>query len=160
RAEVIPVLIESGWQVLEIVSRTQVYGELPCARPMILYKSTETRDRKIHMRAPESLSKLIRIRCEKIRQRTEEIYAAEPVRYVGPQSDAINCPAHFPKVFALRARVCVIGLIMIFAALAVSCVRTPEGDQSSDINLRTERFVRAQDSVARGGLEAHIAHSL
>jgi len=49
---------------------------------------------------------------------------------------------------------------MIFAALAVSRVGPPESNQSSDVNLGAKRFVRAQDGMARGGLEPQIAHRL
>jgi len=92
--------------------------------------------------------------------RTEEVYAVGAVRYVGTQSDAIHGSTDLPKVFTPRACVCVAGLIMIFAALAVSRVGPPESNQSSDVNLGAKRFVRAQDGMARGGLEPQIAHRL
>src|SRR6266446_6789752 len=45
-----------------------------------------------------------------------------------------------------------------YATFAVSRVGTPEGDQSRDVNLRAERFVRPQDGMARGSLKAQIAN--
>src|SRR6266478_9619620 len=126
---------------------------------MILHESTETRDRKIHVRTPKRLPKLVRISREEIAERPKEIYAIEAVRHVGSQSDAIHSSTDLPKVFASRARVRIAGLIMIFAALAISRVGTPEGNQSSDVNLGAERFVRAQDGMACGNLETQIAHS-
>jgi len=125
---------------------------------MILHKSAETRHREIHGRIPEGLPKLIRIPREEIPERAKEIYAIEAVRYVGPQSDAIDSSADLPKMFSSRARVRIAGLIMIFAALAVSRIRTAEGNQSSDVNLGAQRLIRAQDRMACGGLKPQIAN--
>src|SRR6266849_5080909 len=125
---------------------------------MILHEPTESCHREVHVRTPERLPKLIRISREEISKGAKEVYAIEAVGYVGSQSDAIHGSAELQKVFAPRARVRIDGLIMIFAAHAVPCVGTPEGDQSSDVDLRTERFVCAQDGVARGGLKAQITN--
>src|SRR5216683_6554741 len=125
---------------------------------MILHESTKAGHRKIYVRVPEGLPELVRIPREKIRDSAEEIHAVEAVRYVSSQSDAIHSSAGLPKVFAVRAGVRIAGLIVIFAALAVSSVGTPEGDQSSDVNLRTKRFVCAQHGMARGRLKAQIAN--
>src|SRR6266403_419050 len=127
---------------------------------MILHESTETHHRKIYVRIPERLPKLVRIPREKIRERTEVIYTIEAVQYVGSQADAIHSSAPLPKVFASRASVRVVGLIMIFATVAVACVGPPEDDQSCDVNFRAEWFVRAQDGMSRGGLQAQITNSL
>src|SRR5713226_2029938 len=127
---------------------------------MILDKRTETRYREIHSGISECLAKLIRIPREKICERAEEVCAAEAVRHAGPQPNAIESPARLPKVFAPRASVRVVALIMIFAALAIPCVRTPEDDQSRNVNFRAGRFVRAEDGAAGGGLEAKIANGL
>src|SRR5437016_1623869 len=127
---------------------------------MILHESTETRDRKIHIRTPERLPKLVRISREKISERPKKIYAIEAVRHVGSQSDAIHSSADLPKVFALRARVRIAGLIVIFATFAVSRVGTPEDNQPNYVNLRAKRLVRVQDGMTCGDLEPQIAHSL
>ncbi len=95
---------------------------------MILHESAKTRHRKIHVRISERLPKLIRISREEIAERAKEIHAVEAVRYVGTQSDAIHGSADLPEVFAPRARVRIAGLIMVFAALAVSRVGAPEGN--------------------------------
>src|SRR6267143_421872 len=92
---------------------------------MILHEPAETRHREIHVRPPERLPKLTRISREEISQRAEEIYAVEAVWYIGPQSDAIQCSADLPKVFAPRARIRVARLIMILATFAVPCIRPP-----------------------------------
>src|SRR5882724_4638446 len=126
---------------------------------MILHESTETRDRKIHVRTPKRLPKLVRISGEKISERPKKIYAIEAVRHVGSQSDAIHSSADLPEMFAPRARVRIARLIMVFPSFAVPRIRSREGDQSSDVNLRAERLIRAQDGMARGGLKAHIANS-
>src|SRR6267378_1406795 len=125
---------------------------------MILNESAETRDRKIHVRIPERLSKLIRIPSEEITERAKEIHAVEAVRYVGTQSYAIHSSANLPKMFSSRARVHIAGLIVVFATFAVSRIGPPERDQSSDVNLRTERLIRAQDRMARSGLKPQIAN--
>src|SRR5579864_130839 len=104
---------------------------------MILHEPTKAGHGKIYVRVAEGLPELVRIPREKIRDRAELIHA---VRYVSSQSDAIHSSAGLPKVFAVRAGVRIAGLILIFAALAVSCEGTPEGDQSSDVNLRAKRF--------------------
>src|SRR6267143_2598538 len=124
---------------------------------MILHEPAETRHREIHVRPPERLPKLTRISREEISQRAEEIYAVEAVWYIGPQSDAIQCSADLPKVFAPRARIRVARLIMILATFAVPRIGPPEGNQSSD-NLRAERLVCAQDGMACGDLKAQIAN--
>ena len=125
---------------------------------MILNESAETRYRKIHVRIPERLSKLTRISREEIAERAKEIHAIKAVRYVGPQSDAIYSSADLPKMFAPRARIRIGRLIMIFAALALPRLGTPERDHSSDVNLRAERLIRAQNRMARGGLKPQIAN--
>src|SRR2546427_7633233 len=125
---------------------------------MILNESTKAGHGKIYVWVAEGLPELVRIPREKIGERAEEIQAVEAVRYVSSQFDAIHSSAGLPKVFAVRAGVRIAGLIVIFAALGVSCVGTPEGDQSRDVNLRTKRFVCAQDGMARGGLKAQIAN--
>src|ERR1700693_124404 len=94
---------------------------------MVLNECAETGHGKVFTRTPESLAKLIRPPCEKIRKRPEEIYAARPVRHVGPQSHAIHRSTHFPKMFAPRSGVRVVSLIMIFPALAVPGVAAAEG---------------------------------
>src|SRR5437660_5446381 len=109
---------------------------------MILHESAKTCHRKIHLRISERLPKLIRISCEEISGRTKEIYALESIRYFSSQPDAIHRSADLPKMFSRRPRMRIAGLIMIFATFAVSHVGTPEGDQSRDVNLRAERFVR------------------
>src|SRR5260370_18554896 len=125
---------------------------------MILHEPTKTRHRKIHVRIPKRLAKLIRISREEIVERAKEIHAIESVRYRRPQPDAIHSSADLPKMFSSRASVRIAGLIMIFAAFAVSCIGSPAGEQSSDVNLRAERFIRAQDSMARGSLKPQIAN--
>ena len=103
-AEIIRVLIESRRQMLKIVSYAQVDRQCRCERPVILHETTETGHREIDVRIAKRLPKLIGISREKLRERAEEIYAAKAIRYVGPQPDAINSAANFPKVLALRAR--------------------------------------------------------
>src|SRR5207253_7063332 len=125
---------------------------------MILHEHTETCYREIHGRIPERLPKLIGISRKEISERAKKIYAIEAVRYVGPQSDAIYSSADLPKVFAPRARIRVARLIMVLATFAASRIGPPKGDQSSDVNLRAERLIGAQDGMARGGLKAQIAN--
>src|SRR6266851_885333 len=143
RADVIRVLIETGRQQLKIVTHTQINCQLAGEGPMILRESAETRHGKVHSRIPEGLPKLIRISREEVAESAKEIYAIETVRYVGPQSDAIHSFADLPEMFAPRARVRIVGLIMIFATFAVSRIGPPEGDESSDVNLRAEWLIRA-----------------
>ena len=143
RAEVIRVLIETRRQMLKIVSYAQVDRQFRRERPVILHETAETGNREIDVRIAKRLPKLIRISREKICKRTEEIYATKTVRHVGPQPDAIDSAADLPKVFALRARVRVAGLIVIFATFAVSGVRTPEGHETGDVNFGPKgSFVR------------------
>src|SRR5258705_195162 len=125
---------------------------------MILHQCTDTRHRKIHVRIPERLPKLIRISREEIAERAKEICAIEAVRYIGSQSDAIYSSADLPKMLAPRARIRIARLIVILPTFAVPRIGPPEGDQSSDVNLRAERLIRAQDRVARGGLKPQIAN--
>ena len=125
---------------------------------MILHISAKTRHRKIHVRTPERLPKLIRISRKEISEGAKEIYAIESVRHVGTQPDAIYSSADLPEMFPSRARVGIAGLIVIFAALAILRIRPPERDQSSDVSLRTERLIRAQDCMASGGLKPQIAN--
>jgi len=68
---------------------------------MILDEAAETRDRKIHVRVPEHLPKLIRIPREEIAERAKEIHAVEAVRYIGTQSDAIHSSATFQRCLPL-----------------------------------------------------------
>jgi hypothetical protein len=49
---------------------------------------------------------------------------------------------------------------MIFAALDVPGVGTPEGNQSSDVNFRAERLISTQYGTPGGGLNAQIANGL
>src|SRR5260370_7118684 len=102
---------------------------------MILDKSAETRYREIHVGISECLAKLIRIPREKIRERAEEVCAAEAVRHAGPQPNAIESPARLPKVFAPRASVRVVALIMIFAPLAIPSLSTHQDIQSRIANF-------------------------
>ncbi len=125
---------------------------------MILHESAKTRHRKIHVRIPEPLSKLIRIPREKITERAKEIYAIEAVRYVGPQSDAIHRSSDLPKMFSSRPRVRIADLVVIFATFAVPRIGPPKNDQSSDVNRRAERLIRAQDRMARRALKPQIAN--
>src|SRR5215469_3439370 len=127
---------------------------------MVLNKSTETGNWKIHPRSSKGLSKLIGIAREKIRDRTEEIHTPEAVRYIGPQSDSINSSASFPKLFALRAGIRVAALIPIFAAFAVPGVGTPECDQPGHVDLRPEWLVSSQNGATRSGLKPQIAYRL
>src|SRR5260370_28137434 len=127
---------------------------------MILDKRTETRYREIHSGISECLAKLIRIPREKICERAKEVCAAEAVRYASPQSHAIHSSSYLPQVLASCACVGVVGLIVIFAALAISCVGPPKDDESRNINFRAGRFVRAEDGAAGGGLGAEIAKRL
>src|SRR6266481_3861714 len=154
RADVIRVLIEPGRQTLEIVTHAQINCQVACEGPMILYESADTRHRKIHVRIPERLSKLTRIPREEVAERAKEIYTIEAVRYVGTQSDAIHRSADLPKMFSMRARIHIAGLIEILPTFAVSRIGPPEGNKPSDINLRAERPICAQDRVARCGLKA------
>ena len=48
---------------------------------MILHKSADTRHRKIYVRIPERLPKLIRVSREEIAERAKEIHAVEAIRY-------------------------------------------------------------------------------
>ena len=121
---------------------------------MILNESAETRHRKIHVRIPERLSKLTRIPREEITERAKEIHAVEAIRYVGTQSDAIHSSANLPKVFPPRPRIGIAGLIMVFATFAVPRIGPSKGDESSDINLRADGLIRAQDRMAGCGLKA------
>jgi len=90
---------------------------------MILYESAKTRHRKIHGRIPERLPKLINIARQEIAERSKEIYAVEAVRYVRSQSHAIGRRADLPTMFSSHAGVRIAGLIVVFAAFAVSCIR-------------------------------------
>src|SRR5579864_7643980 len=121
---------------------------------MILNESTKTRDGKIYSRVSESLPELVGIRSQEIGERSKEIYPAEAIRYVGSQSDAIYTSAHFPKVFPMRVGVRITALIMILASLAVPRIGPPKRHESSDVDLRTEELVCAQDCMAPGGLKA------
>src|SRR5262249_9002734 len=103
---------------------------------MILSEPTETRDREIHVGAPQNLSVLIGISRAKICCRVEEIDTAETIWHVGSQPDPIHTSTKLPEVFALRAGIRVATLIVIFAAFAVPSVRTPERDESSDFDRR------------------------
>jgi len=112
--------------MLEVISHTEVDGEFPCQRPMILDKTAETRHRKIQIGIPKSLPELIGALGKKIRQRVKQINTAKSVWDVSPQPDAIHRAANFPEMFSQRARVRVTRLIVVFAACAVSCVGPPE----------------------------------
>ncbi len=125
---------------------------------MVLNEYTETRYGKIYVRVPESLAKLIRIAREKVRGRAEEIYTGEAIWNIGSQPDAIRSSTDFPEVFAVRAGVGVAALIVIFAAFAVPSVRTPERNQSSDVNSRAEGLIWTKNRVTCGGLEAYVAY--
>src|SRR5579859_4692945 len=127
---------------------------------MVLHESADTCHGEIHDRIPECLPKLIRIPREEIAERTKEIHAFETIRYVGTEADATHRSADLPKMFSPRARVRIAGLIMVFAAFAVSRIGPPERDQSSNVNLRAGRLIRAQDRTARGGLKPQIAYGL
>src|SRR5260370_41804534 len=97
---------------------------------MILDKSAETRYREIHVGISECLAKLTGVPCEKIGERAKEACAAEAVRHAGPQPDAIDSSSYLPQVLASSACVGVVGLIAIFAALAIPGVRWPKDDDS------------------------------
>src|SRR5260370_13099496 len=114
---------------------------------MILHESAKTCHRKIHVRISERLPKLIRISCEEISERTKEIYALESIRYFSSQPDAIHRSADLLKMFSSRASVCMAGLIMVFSTFAASRIGPPEGDQSSDANLRAQTLIRARDRM-------------
>lgn len=102
---------------------------------MILNESTVTGHGKIDQGVPKGLPELIGICRQEIRERAEEINAAETVRRIGPQSHAIHRCTSFPKVFPVCARVRVGSLIVIFATLAVSCIGPTKRDQPRDVNF-------------------------
>jgi len=109
-------LIEPGGQALKIVTHAEINCQLTREGPMILHESAETRYRKIHVRVPERLPKLVGISSDEISDRARKIYGIEAIWYVRPQPDAIHRSAGLPKMFSSCARVCVAGLIMVFRA--------------------------------------------
>src|SRR5258708_23506252 len=127
---------------------------------MILDKSAETCYREIHVGISERLAKLIGILREKIRERANEVCAAEAVRYAGAQSHAIDSSSYLPQVLASCACVGVVGFIVIVAALAIPCVCPPKDEECRNVNFRSGRFVRAEDGAAGGGLKTQNAKGL
>src|SRR5258708_19388217 len=127
---------------------------------MILDKSAETCYREIHVGISERLAKLIGILREKIRERANEVCAAEAVRYAGAQSHAIDSSSYLPQVLASCACVGVVGFLVIFSPLAFPSSGPPKDDESRNVNFRSGRFVRAEAGTAGGGLKAKIANGL
>src|SRR5258708_29388917 len=127
---------------------------------MSLDKSAKTRYREIHVGISECLPKLIRIPREKIRERAKEVCAAEAVRHASPQPNAIHSSTCLPQVFTPCACVSVVGLIVIFTALAIPGGGMPKDDESRNVNFRAGRLVRAEDGAAGGSLEAKITNGL
>src|SRR5690349_25126208 len=119
-----------------------------------MHDRTDSRDSKIYAGTPESPPKLIGSSCEEISERAKEIQTVQAVRYIASQSDAIYSSADLPKVFALRAGIRIVRLIVIFATFAISSIRPSEGEESSDVNLRAEKLICAQDGMARADLKA------
>jgi len=62
------ILVEPRWQVLKVVSQTQVDCHCACRRPMVLKERAIACHWEVHSRVAENLAKLVRIFRKEVRE--------------------------------------------------------------------------------------------
>ncbi len=88
--------------MLVVVPDTKINRELPCQRPMVLYKRSRAHRRKIYVRIAECLPELVRPSRYEIGESTEKIYAAESIAYSGSKRDTIDGCARLKQMLTPR----------------------------------------------------------
>ena len=126
RAKIGGVFVETCGQLLEIITRAQVQGQVRQQGKMVLHEGPIVCDRVIRAGIAERLDEEIRGTSQEVGRAAEKVEAPEAIQHGCARANTINRAAYLPLVATFGSKVGVAPLVVVFPAAAVPGIRLPE----------------------------------